>query len=428
MTFQKSFYPANLSDTFFCSWKDGGFVYFKTKTNLIKILDVLRPSQCFSPTSLSFDSPSTLTHALRKQFFKEVPKQTLSEFDKGITGDYFYLESPFMKAKRGTFKNINYLDIKSFYFTLHNQLIKHFAFENVKSLLEHQKKELIDLKKYPKLITSKNEHAYEQKEGYDLRENVSDFFVEDEFRSKDVKAIPVFLKNLVSKGVVDVFDKAMLKKSRNLLSFGCFVEYNRRLSRMTPLHSMIPFVAKKIMEAVDKRLKSFYSDTDCLMVKNISQDTAEKLLGLAVEEVNKDLFGFDLLSPSEFRLDSKGTFERMHIFENKFYVYEKSNGNFSWTFAGLPTVEHIPITAMVTKSTSGWVDENQFLRGAIEPALGNSFDFNEFYDGLPNTPLVSLRYFRLQKQSETEFIKSFPHLAIPLDYSPRNLFEHLLPQ
>lgn len=422
----RTFYPASLKKTFRYSWKQGKYVYFKTENELIRLLDVLRPSQCFAPTAFNFPISSTLTHALRGHFSRNLSASTLQTFNKSRTGDFFYLESPYMKAKRGTFENVDYFDVKSFYYVIHNQLIKHYDFVNTQNNLANCKKEPIDLKKYPKSVDKEGKTIFEKKEGYDLRENISDFFIEPDYQQAEVKDVSGFVNGVVSQKFIDILDKTILKKSRNLLSFGCFVEYNRRVSRMTPLHSFIPFVAKKIMERVNEKIKSFYSDTDCLMVTGMNIETAENLLQKTISDVNKNLFGFDLLTPEAFKIDSKGEFKRIHIFENKFYICEKQNGSFSWTFAGLPTPEHIPITAMISRSYGGWANESKFLNKAIEPSLGSEFDFDSFLQKLPRDPLIALRYFYLsQVPSETAFMGSFPHLAIPLDYSAYDLFSRL---
>lgn len=396
-------YPASYSNKFTRSWKVGNYIYFMIDNEVIKVLNIPRPASIMVPTHLKDALPSSpcLSHGLRRMAFQnhDIREEIMSMGYR----KYYELASPFMKAKRGTYKNVKYLDIKSFYFAVHQQLYPYF---NPKGVSDMKTSKII-LTKYQK-----------ERTGYDARNYIDSLFTEKKNENTHLdKAVEQISKMPYG----DNLDKSMVKKSRNLMSFGCFVEYNRRESKMTALHSLVPYVAEQIMIETEKQLKSFYSDTDCFMLKGKSFNP-DHALSRAVTAVNKKIFHFDLLDPEAFKFGEKGSYDRMHILGKKYYIWEKGD-EVSWTFSGLPTKDHLPITSMAVKDPTGWKTEMEYLPDAINAGLNGRFDFEDFYFSLPKQPMVAMRfYYMSHSKSPSNFVSSNPHLIYPTKYPPQKLF------
>ena len=396
-------YPASYENKFTRSWKVGNYIYFLINGKVIKVLNVPRPASVMIPTQLKKTLPMSpcLSHGLRRMVFQsqKVREEILSLGYR----KYYELASPFMKAKRGTFKNVEYLDIKSFYYAIHQQLYPYFNPKGVSDM----KTSKITLTKYNK-----------ERTGYDAKNFINSLFTE---KKNEHTIFDKAVEQIAETPYGDVLDKSMVKKSRNLMSFGCFVEYNQRNSKMTALHSLIPFVAEQIMTETEKQLKSIYSDTDCFMLnhKGVNPD---KALSRAVDAVNKKLFHFDLLDSDAFKLGEKGKYDKMHILGKKYYIWEK-DGDVSWTFSGLPTRDHLPITSMAIKDPTGWKTEMDYLPEAINAGLNGGFDFEDFYFSLPKQPMVAMRFYYLSNaKAPSSFVASNPHLLYPTQYPPQKLF------
>jgi len=396
-------YPASYANKFTKSWLSGNYIHFLIDGNITKVLNVSRPASILVPTELKTTLPPSpcLSHGLRRMAFNNL--KIREEISAMGYRNYYHLASPFMKAKRGTYTNVNYLDIKSFYYTIHQQLYPYFNSKGVKDM----KLDEITLTKYDK-----------KRKGYDASKHIDSLFKE---RKTEGTYFDRAVERIAKTPYGDVLDKSMVKKSRNLMSFGCFVEYNKMESKMTALHSLIPFVAEQIMVEAEKQLNPIYSDTDCFMLDHngVNPDTA---LSRAVDAVNKKVFHFPLLESSAFRLGKKGKYDKMHILGKKYYLWEKGD-DVSWTFSGLPTRDHLPITSMAVKDPTGWKTEMEYLPEAIDAGLNGRFDFEDFYFSLPKKPMVAMRFYYLSKiESPSEFLSANPHLAYNTRYPPQQLF------
>lgn len=188
-------YPASYSNKFTRSWSVGKYIYFLINGRIIKVLNVSRPASILVPTRLKTSLPMSpcLSHGLRRMVFQS---QKLREEVLSLGyRKYYELASPFMKAKPGTYRNVEYLDIKSFYYTIHQQIYPYF---NPKGVSDMKLSE-IALAKYD-----------EVRKGYDATQFITSLFQE---QKRENTLLNKIVEQIASTSYNDTLDKTMVKKA-----------------------------------------------------------------------------------------------------------------------------------------------------------------------------------------------------------------------